>query len=173
MKDLDKIYWNEFDFNNLYNKELIPSLGNELLFCMMPIEELKLIWDSYNLFVFKKTNKYIMPISRSFNMFFSFDSNIEVRLVINIKTSLASVISVSFRNNYVGKYNGIGIGSTIRELLEVRSDVYFDEQFILVGKFPYDFILKIDNDDSTIYNLDDVIDNKIIEITVEDKSLLH
>lgn len=153
----------EKEIDNILSQELFPNKGSSIIYLDMPIAELNdkiLVFsklysdqenDGYQLF-------YVLKLWRSIAISFDILNN--------------RIIEVSFYGNYKGTYNGIGIGSTIRQLLKVRNDVYFDEQYILVGKFPWDFILKIDNNDSTIYNLDDVLDNKIIEITVEDKSLL-
>jgi len=69
--------------------------------------------------------------------------------------------------------DGIGIGSLVRELCDQRNDVFFDEQYIMVGQYPYDCILEIDNNGNTIYNLSDVYENKITKIIVENRNILR
>jgi hypothetical protein len=142
--------------------ELIPIFGNNYINLRMSLFELNdILWNNYCIFGEQKNTGYCM----------FYEISIESSIKIYIDILKQNIYEIDFFGNYKGTYKGVGIGSTIRDLLKVREDIYFDEQYILVGKFPYDFVIRVDNDNSTIYELEQVLDNKIIEITVENKSL--
>lgn len=91
-------------------------------------------------------------------------------LSVTVNIFTGKICAVTASGDYPGRLEGgIGIGSTISSLLDIRRDVRFDMEWIIVGD--YDLIIRVDNDDDTIYNLDQVRDNKIIEITIEDRTL--
>lgn len=90
-------------------------------------------------------------------------------LVVNIFST--AVCKVTAQNKYEGKFlDMIGIGTPIAKLLEIRSDVSFDMEHVIVGD-DYDLMLRIDNDDNTIHSLDEISHNRIVEIIVEDRKL--
>jgi hypothetical protein len=92
-------------------------------------------------------------------------------LTVLVNIFSAAVCKVTAQNRYEGKYlDKIGIGTPIGTLLEVRSDVSFDMEHVMIGE-DCDLVLRIDNDDSTIHSLDEIVHNRIIEIIVEDRKL--
>jgi hypothetical protein len=58
------------------------------------------------------------------------------------------------------------------EQFNSRSDIYFDEQYILVGNYPYDLMIEIDNNYNIIYSIEEVHNNKITKLIVENKEIL-
>lgn len=152
------------EFQKKLNKASIMALyGNEFIYLGMPLSELNdILYNHYGV--------YGEQCNEGYCMFYNIVIKRSMKIHIEILKQV--IYKIDFIGDYEGTYNGIGVGNTISDLLEIRSDVYFDEEYILVGKYPYDFIIRINNYDNTIYSLEEVLNNKIIGITVENKSLL-
>ena len=143
--------------------ELIPLHGNSYIFIGMPLLELnKILWNHYSVFGEQSNDGYCM--------FYNITIKRSIRVSIDVLKQV--IYRIDFVGDYKGTYQGIGIGSTIGELKSVRPDISFDEEYVLVGSIPYDFIIKINNQDKTISSIDEILNNKIVQITVENKSLL-
>lgn len=148
------------EIEEILSKELFPGRGSENVYLRMPINKL-------NDEVLAYSKKFQDQENDGYQLYYVLKLWQSIAITFDVLNNY--ICEISFSGNYRGTYQGIGIGSTIRELMKVREDVYFDEQYILVGKSPSDFILRIDNENGTIYNLEDVLDKKIIEITVKDR----
>jgi len=155
----------QYPFEELFKHELIPGSGNEVFFCGMPLAELRIIAGAFTY------NKHYTTGPGWFSSSFIFGDAIAVTVSINPETSMAWVSRIRFYGSYAGTYKGIGIGMTVEELLDASDNVFFDEEFILIGKYPYDFIIEIDNERNTIYSLEDVKSNKITAIITEKQTM--
>lgn len=145
------------------NASLVPLYGTEYFYLGMPLEELnQILWDYYAI--------HGEQSSEGFCLFYHITLKRSIRISIDVLTQ--SVFSIAFLQDYKGTYEGIGLGSSVQELLAIRSDVSFDEEYLMVGAYPYDFVLKINNQDHIIYSLDEVMQHKITQIVVENKALL-
>lgn len=147
-----------------YTLSIIPLYGNDIFYIGMPLQDLNtILWNHYAIHGEQKNDGYCMI----------YNIQLENCLRIVLDIIKQQIYRIEFLREYKGKFNGVGIGSTIGELCETRSDIFFDEQCVLVGKYPYDFILEIDNHGNTIYNLSDVYSNRITKIIVENKAILN
>jgi len=160
-KDNHLFAMGQYPFEDLFKHDLIPGKGNQIFYSGMPLMELKMITGAFTY------NKHYVTGTGWFSCSFIFGDAIEVIVSINPETSVARVNRIKFYGIYTGTYQGIGIGITIEALLRVSDRISFDEEFILIGKYPYDFIVEIDNDRNTIYSLDDVKTNKITAIIIQ------
>ncbi|MFK7002218.1 hypothetical protein V3Q90_15965 [Flavobacterium oreochromis] len=149
------------EFKNKVNKlQIIPLHGNDVFYIGMPLQDLNtILWNHYALY--GEQNNY------GYCLFYHIQLANSIRISLDIIKQ--QVYRIEFLREYKGFYYSIGIGSTIKELCDLRNDIFFDEQYVLVGKYPYDFIIEIDNLDNTIYNLSDVYSNRITKIIVENK----
>ena len=119
--------------------------------------------------VFRPTEYDLWRVKAIYPKYYEYSLDESLILLVNIFTT--KICKITAQKMYEGKYlDKIGIGTPIAKILEIRSDVSFDMENVIIGE-DYDLILRIDNDDNTIYSLDEIINNKIIEIIVEDRSL--
>lgn len=109
----------------------------------------------------------ILDIELSNNNFFlrfSFDEN----LIVNINLFKNKIAQISVLNNYLGKFKGIGIGSTLGELLKKYPNIIYDndENFFIIPEYksvcfffenPYE---------------KEQLDNKVEEITLNSYELI-
>ena len=109
----------------------------------------------------------ILDIELSNNNFFlrlSFDES----LIININLFKNKIAQISVLNNYLGKFKGIGIGSTLGELLKKYPNIIYDndENFFIIPEYksvcfffenPYE---------------KEQLDNKVEEITLNSYELI-
>lgn len=162
--DLNLFLMGQYPFGNLFKKELLPKIGNELFFCGMSLSNLKIIAMA---FTYKK--HYITECG-FFSHYFIFGNSIKLRISISDSTEKCRIDEITFLGNYNGKYKGVGIGSKVSDLLKIREDIYVDEEYILVGTYPYDFIIKVDSNNS-IESLDSIKNNLITHIIVEQRQV--
>lgn len=146
----------------IYGLPIIPLFGNEIFHIGMRLDDLNsILWEHYSV--------YGEQHNDGFCLIYNIQLESSIKLSLDILNS--HVFRIEFLRDYRGRFEGIGIGSTIKELCEKRDDVYFDEEYIMVGEYPYDFIISIDNFGNSIYSLESVYSNKITKIVVENKSI--
>lgn len=144
---------------NFFYQEINPSyIGNICL--EQPLESLQDVWK----YGYKND---ILDIELSNNNFFlrlSFDES----LIININLFKNKIAQISVLNNYLGKFKGIGIGSTLGELLKKYPNIIYDndENFFIIPEYksvcfffenPYE---------------KEQLDNKVEEITLNSYELI-
>lgn len=87
-----------------------------------------------------------------------------VDFVVNVH--LGCITSMCFRGHFKGKlWSQIGIGDTVKKLVQTRDDVYFDGP-ILHLKNNFNLIFDIDNQGMDISSLEAVLDHKIVSISI-------
>lgn len=159
-KDLFLLQMGEYPFDKLFRMNLVPKKGIDFFYCGMPLSILKEVVLGFTY------NKHYTTEGGWFSCSFIFGNSIQAYIDISVEDSKAKVSQISFFNDFKGTYQGIGIGTLIKDIKH-REDLYFDEQYVLIGKeYPYDFILEVENQDSTIWSWDDVIEKKITKISV-------
>lgn len=84
-------------------------------------------------------------------------------LFIDIYTG--KLVRIDVYHQFKGKYQSIGIGSSVKDLTTICPDIYFDEHYLLVGK-NNDLILKTTYEDD-ITSLVAIEDHVITHITLE------
>ena len=110
---------------DFFCQEINPNyIGNICL--EQPLESLQDVWK----YGYKNG---ILDIELSNNNFFlrlSFDES----LIININLFKNKIAQISVLNNYLGKFKGIGIGSTLGELLKKYPNIIYDndENFFII-----------------------------------------
>ena len=144
---------------NFFYQEINPNyIGNICL--EQPLESLQDVWK----YGYKND---ILDIELSNNNFFlrlSFDEN----LIVNINLFKNKIAQISVLNNYLGKFKGIGIGSTLGELLKKYPNIIYDndENFFIIPEYksvcfffenPYE---------------KEQLDNKVEEITLNSYELI-
>ena len=144
---------------DFFYQEINPNyIGNICL--EQPLESLQDVWK----YGYKND---ILDIELSNNNFFlrlSFDES----LIININLFKNKIAQISVLNNYLGKFKGIGIGSTLGELLKKYPNIIYDndENFFIIPEYksvcfffenPYE---------------KEQLDNKIEEITLNSYELI-
>ena len=144
---------------DFFCQEINPNyIGNICL--EQPLESLQDVWK----YGYKNG---ILDIELSNNNFFlrlSFDES----LIININLFKNKIAQISVLNNYLGKFNGIGIGSTLGELLKKYPNIIYDndENFFIIPEYksvcfffenPYE---------------KEQLDNKVEEITLNSYELI-
>lgn len=144
---------------NFFYQEINPNyIGNICL--EQPLESLQDVWK----YGYKNG---ILDIELSNNNFFlrlSFDES----LIININLFKNKIAQISVLNNYLGKFKGIGIGSTLGELLKKYPNIIYDndENFFIIPEYksvcfffenPYE---------------KEQLDNKVEEITLNSYELI-
>ena len=144
---------------DFFCQEINPNyIGNICL--EQPLESLQDVWK----YGYKNG---ILDIELSNNNFFlrlSFDES----LIININLFKNKIAQISVLNNYLGKFKGIGIGSTLGELLKKYSNIIYDndENFFIIPEYksvcfffenPYE---------------KEQLDNKVEEITLNSYELI-
>ena len=139
-------------------QEINPNyIGNICL--EQPLESLQDVW-KYGY----KNGILDIELSNNFFLRFSFDEN----LIVNINLFKNKIAQISVLNNYLGKFKGIGIGSTLGELLKKYPNIIYDndENFFIIPEYksvcfffenPYE---------------KEQLDNKVEEITLNSYELI-
>ena len=143
---------------DFFCQEINPNyIGNICL--EQPLESLQDVW-KYGY----KNGILDIELSNNFFLRFSFDEN----LIVNINLFKNKIAQISVLNNYLGKFKGIGIGSTLGELLKKYPNIIYDndENFFIIPEYksvcfffenPYE---------------KEQLDNKIEEITLNSYELI-
>ena len=143
---------------DFFRQEINPNyIGNICL--EQPLESLQDVW-KYGY----KNDILDIELSNNFFLRFSFDEN----LIVNINLFKNKIAQISVLNNYLGKFKGIGIGSTLGELLKKYPNIIYDndENFFIIPEYksvcfffenPYE---------------KEQLDNKVEEITLNSYELI-
>ena len=143
---------------DFFCQEINPNyIGNICL--EQPLESLQDVW-KYGY----KNGILDIELSNNFFLRFSFDEN----LIVNINLFKNKIAQISVLNNYLGKFKGIGIGSTLGELLKKYPNIIYDndENFFIIPEYksvcfffenPYE---------------KEQLDNKVEEITLNSYKLI-
>lgn len=143
---------------DFFCQEINPNyIGNICL--EQPLESLQDVW-KYGY----KNDILDIELSNNFFLRLSFDES----LIININLFKNKIAQISVLNNYLGKFKGIGIGSTLGELLKKYPNIIYDndENFFIIPEYksvcfffenPYE---------------KEQLDNKIEEITLNSYELI-
>ena len=143
---------------DFFCQEINPNyIGNICL--EQPLESLQDVW-KYGY----KNGILDIELSNNFFLRFSFDEN----LIVNINLFKNKIAQISVLNNYLGKFKGIGIGSTLGELLKKYPNIIYDndENFFMIPEYksvcfffenPYE---------------KEQLDNKVEEITLNSYELI-
>jgi hypothetical protein len=143
--------------NFFYQEINLNYIGNICL--EQPLESLQDVW-KYGY----KNDILDIELSNNFFLRLSFDES----LIININLFKNKIAQISVLNNYLGKFKGIGIGSTLGELLKKYPNIIYDndENFFIIPEYksvcfffenPYE---------------KEQLDNKIEEITLNSYELI-
>lgn len=144
---------------DFFCQEINPNyIGNICL--EQPLESLQDVWK----YGYKNGILDIELSNNNFFLRFSFDEN----LIININLFKNKIAQISVLNNYLGKFKGIGIGSTLGELLKKYPNIIYDndENFFIIPEYksvcfffqnPYE---------------KEQLDNKVEEITLNSYELI-
>ena len=143
---------------DFFCQEINPNyIGNICL--EQPLESLQDVW-KYGY----KNDILDIELSNNFFLRLSFDES----LIININLFKNKIAQISVLNNYLGKFKGIGIGSTLGELLKKYPNIIYDndENFFIIPEYksvcfffenPYE---------------KEQLDNKVEEITLNSYELI-
>ena len=144
---------------DFFCQEINPNyIGNICL--EQPLESLQDVWK----YGYKNGILDIELSNNNFFLRFSFDEN----LIVNINLFKNKIAQISVLNNYLGKFKGIGIGSTLGELLKKYPNIIYDddENFFIIPEYksvcfffenPYE---------------KEQLDNKVEEITLNSYKLI-
>lgn len=144
---------------DFFCQEINPNyIGNICL--EQPLESLQDVWK----YGYKNGILDIELSNNNFFLRFSFNEN----LIININLFKNKIAQISVLNNYLGKFKGIGIGSTLGELLKKYPNIIYDndENFFIIPEYksvcfffenPYE---------------KEQLDNKVEEITLNSYELI-
>ena len=113
---------------DFFCQEINPNyIGNICL--EQPLESLQDVWK----YGYKNGILDIELSNNNFFLRFSFDEN----LIININLFKNKIAQISVLNNYLGKFKGIGIGSTLGELLKKYPNIIYDndENFFIIPEY--------------------------------------
>ncbi|XTB53939.1 hypothetical protein LDK11_04310 [Fusobacterium nucleatum] len=144
---------------DFFCQEINPNyIGNICL--EQPLESLQDAWK----YGYKNGILDIELSNNNFFLRFSFDEN----LIVNINLFKNKIAQISVLNNYLGRFKGIGIGSTLGELLKKYPNIIYDnnENFFIIPEYksvcfffenPYE---------------KEQLDNKIEEITLNSYELI-
>ena len=144
---------------DFFCQEINPNyIGNICL--EQPLESLQDVWK----YGYKNGILDIELSNNNFFLRFSFDEN----LIVNINLFKNKLAQISVLNNYLGKFKGIGIGSTLGELLKKYPNIIYDndENFFIIPEYksvcfffenPYE---------------KEQLDNKVEEITLNSYELI-
>ena len=144
---------------DFFCQEINPNyIGNICL--EQPLESLQDVWR----YGYKNGILDIELSNNNFFLRFSFDEN----LIVNINLFKNKIAQISVLNNYLGKFKGIGIGSTLGELLKKYPNIIYDndENFFIIPEYksvcfffenPYE---------------KEQLDNKVEEITLNSYELI-
>lgn len=83
-------------------------------------------------------------------------------LFIDIVT--ARLVRIDLEPGYVGTYDGVGVGSSVGELRALRSDLSWDEEWVIVGEF--DMSALVDGVE-VVSSIDDHLDSRIGALSIE------
>ena len=145
---------------DFFCQEINPNyIGNICL--EQPLESLQDVWK----YGYKNGILDIELSNNNFFLRFSFDEN----LIVNINLFKNKIAQISVLNNYLGRFKGIGIGSTLGELLKKYPNIIYDndENFFIIPEYksvcfffenPYE---------------KEQLDNKVEEITLNSYELLQ
>ncbi|MBO1885118.1 hypothetical protein J4N46_12015 [Capnocytophaga sp. Marseille-Q4570] len=143
---------------DFFCQEINPNyIGNICL--EQPLESLQDVW-KYGY----KNGILDIELSNNFFLRLSFDES----LIVNINLFKNKIAQISVLNNYLGKFKGIGIGSTLGELLKKYPNIIYDndENFFIIPEYksvcfffenPYE---------------KEQLDNKVEEITLNSYELI-
>ena len=143
---------------DFFCQEINPNyIGNICL--EQPLESLQDVW-KYGY----KNGILDIELSNNFFLRFSFDEN----LIVNINLFKNKIAQISVLNNYLGKFKGIGIGSTLGELLKKYPNIIYDndENFFIIPEYK-SVCFFIENP----YEKEQ-LDNKVEEITLNSYELI-
>ena len=144
---------------DFFCQEINPNyIGNICL--EQPLESLQDVWK----YGYKNGILDIELSNNNFFLRFSFDEN----LIVNINLFKNKIAQISVLNNYLGKFKGIGIRSTLGELLKKYPNIIYDnnENFFIIPEYksvcfffenPYE---------------KEQLDNKVEEITLNSYELI-
>ena len=144
---------------DFFCQEINPNyIGN--IYLEQPLESLQDVWK----YGYKNGILDIELSNNNFFLRFSFDEN----LIVNINLFKNKIAQISVLNNYLGKFKGIGIGSTLGELLKKYPNIIYDndENFFIIPEYksvcfffenPYE---------------KEQLDNKVEEITLNSYELI-
>ena len=144
---------------DFFCQEINPNyIGNICL--EQPLESLQDVWK----YGYKNGILDIELSNNNFFLRFSFDEN----LIVNINLFKNKIAQISVLNNYLGKFKGIGIGSTLGELFKKYPNIIYDndENFFIIPEYksvcfffenPYE---------------KEQLDNKVEEITLNSYELI-
>ena len=144
---------------DFFCQEINPNyIGNICL--EQPLESLQDVWK----YGYKNGILDIELSNNNFFLRFSFDEN----LIVNINLFKNKIAQISVLNNYLGRFKGIGIGSTLGELLKKYPNIIYDndENFFIIPEYksvcfffenPYE---------------KEQLDNKVEEITLNSYELI-
>lgn len=143
---------------DFFCQEINPNyIGNICL--EQPLESLQDVW-KYGY----KNGILDIELSNNFFLRFSFDEN----LIVNINLFKNKIAQISVLNNYLGKFKGIGIGSTLGELLKKYPNIIYDndENFFIIPEYK-----------SVCFFMEnpyekEQLDNKVEEITLNSYELI-
>ena len=144
---------------DFFCQEINPNyIGNICL--EQPLESLQDVWK----YGYKNGILDIELSNNNFFLRFSFDEN----LIVNINLFKNKIAQISVLNNYLGKFKGIGIGSTLGELLKKYPNIIYDndENFFIIPEYKSVCFL-FENP----YEKEQ-LDNKIEEITLNSYELI-
>ena len=113
---------------DFFCQEINPNyIGNICL--EQPLESLQDVWK----YGYKNGILDIELSNNNFFLRFSFDEN----LIVNINLFKNKIAQISVLNNYLGKFKGIGIGSTLGELLKKYPNIIYDndENFFIIPEY--------------------------------------
>ena len=143
---------------DFFCQEINPNyIGNICL--EQPLESLQDVW-KYGY----KNGILDIELSNNFFLRFSFDEN----LIVNINLFKNKIAQISVLNNYLGKFKGIGIGSTLGELLKKYPNIIYDndENFFIIPEYKsVCFFFKNPYEKEQL-------DNKVEEITLNSYELI-
>ena len=144
---------------DFFCQEINPNyIGNICL--EQPLESLQDVWK----YGYKNGILDIELSNNNFFLRFSFDEN----LIVNINLFKNKIAQISVLNNYLDKFKGIGIGSTLGKLLKKYPNIIYDndENFFIIPEYksvcfffenPYE---------------KEQLDNKVEEITLNSYELI-
>ena len=144
---------------DFFCQEINPNyIGNICL--EQPLESLQDVWK----YGYKNGILDIELSNNNFFLRFSFDEN----LIVNINLFKNKIAQISVLNNYLGKFKGIGIGSTLGELLKKYPNIIYDndENFFIIPEYK-SVCFFFENPYET-----EQLDNKVEEITLNSYKLI-
>jgi hypothetical protein len=112
----------------------------------------------------KEMNHFEMVVKAYYPRLFEYVYRGSLSMYVDIVRG--KLVRIDLCCDYKGTYsNTIGIGSKIGDLRKLRSDIFFDEEYILVGE-NNELIIRTDYDEQ-IEDLDSINDATISTISIE------